>query len=91
MQIFGCPIEIDIESNVIAYKEKICPLSVMRECSGLKIIIDKRSIEFITEDGAAIMTVPFFCDYNICKLEITADKDMVIGSMTVTRLQEIFH
>ncbi len=95
--IFGCDIEIDVKSNLVRYtpagyqNENSCvctmPLSVDDSEIKVRVIVDRCSLEIISADGTAVMSVGHVCDYNLARIKLSADKNVGIKKLVVHEMR----
>ena len=82
---------MDSANNQAVCGDKKIPLCVYKNTADLSLIIDKCSIELISSDGAATMTIPAICDYNIDSLVISSSSSAELDYLTVSELESVYN
>ena len=91
ISFFDCAVNMDSANNQAVCCDKKMPLCVYKNTADLSLIIDKCSIELISSDGAATMTIPAICDYNIDSLVISSSSSAELDYLTVSELESVYN
>lgn len=91
ISFFDCAVNMDSANNQTVCGDKKIPLCVYKNTADLSLIIDKCSIELISSDGAATMTIPAICDYNIDSLVISSSSSAELDYLTVSELESVYN
>ena len=91
ISFFDCAVNMDSANNQAVCGDKKIPLCVYKNTADLSLIVDKCSIELISSDGAATMTIPAICDYNIDSLVISSSSSAELDYLTVSELESVYN
>ncbi len=87
IELFGHRIDVDPQENAVTFGRKDARLRMPFSASGaeksLRIVADRCSMELFTDGGTSVMTVSAVCDYNLCRLRITAERPVRIENLVV--------
>lgn len=90
LTVFGRTVTVHGDKNELEIGGSRGPLNVEHGPITLDLIIDRYSVQLLSDDGCASYTEPFFCDYNLPYLTVSGERTAAITRLEVSRLTGIW-
>ena len=83
---YGITLNVDFYRNTVECAGCTAPLRAGEDSSNIRVIADRLSLELFIDGGKFYMSVETVCDYNLDRLNISADREMTVPGIEVREL-----